>query len=198
LKPFYADYNGNFHTSDSVRNLTVFGYTYPELNSGDPGDVRVAINSLYGDPQSELTKRWQSGPGASKKGYRQSKSAQTDPSGEKKYLREYLINIKTDRAAQNNSYTIRFFMGDFAPESQAWSKDPNLIGTQGIFYKQGFSIEPMLVTGVVPLTKSLRKAYHEAKFTSFSEDSVVAYLKQNLHWRIQRVREALAATEPRA
>ncbi|KAK3316253.1 hypothetical protein B0H66DRAFT_576217 [Apodospora peruviana] len=56
LKPFF-DENGNFHTSNSVRNITTFGYTYPEINdwSKTPDQlatyVRAQVNRLYG-PES--------------------------------------------------------------------------------------------------------------------------------------------------
>lgn len=61
LKPFY-DVNGNFHTSESVRNVSAFGYTYPELQPTMPGGevaslspdelssyVKFRVNALYTD-----------------------------------------------------------------------------------------------------------------------------------------------------
>lgn len=52
LKPFF-DENMNFHTSNSVANISTFGYTYPEMpNWGMPpearaGHVRAQVNSLF-------------------------------------------------------------------------------------------------------------------------------------------------------
>lgn len=52
LKPFF-DENMKFHTSNSVANITTFGYTYPEMpNWNMPPEaradhVRVRVNALY-------------------------------------------------------------------------------------------------------------------------------------------------------
>lgn len=52
LKPFF-DESLNFHTSNSVANITIFGYTYPEMPDwGMPpearaGHVKAQVNSLY-------------------------------------------------------------------------------------------------------------------------------------------------------
>jgi tyrosinase len=52
LKPFF-DENMNFHTSNSVANISTFGYTYPEMpNWAMPPEarashVRAHVNSLY-------------------------------------------------------------------------------------------------------------------------------------------------------
>lgn len=61
LKPFY-DGNGDFHTSESVKNISAFGYTYPELQPATPGGqkaslspdelssyVKFRVNALYTD-----------------------------------------------------------------------------------------------------------------------------------------------------
>ncbi len=55
LKPFF-DRSGNFHTSNSVRDIRSLGYTYPEL-LGDwsmtseelASSVRAQVNALYGE-----------------------------------------------------------------------------------------------------------------------------------------------------
>ncbi|KAK0709679.1 hypothetical protein B0T26DRAFT_805332 [Lasiosphaeria miniovina] len=54
LKPFF-DENLNLHTSKSVADIRVFGYTYPELDEDEPttpdglaDHVRAQVNSLYG------------------------------------------------------------------------------------------------------------------------------------------------------
>ncbi len=52
LKPFY-DENMNFHTSNSVANISTFGYTYPEMPDwampleARAGHVRAQVNSLF-------------------------------------------------------------------------------------------------------------------------------------------------------
>lgn len=57
LKPFYADANGTFHTSNSVRDVATLGYTYPELalagnwtsREALSRHVRTVVNQLYGN-----------------------------------------------------------------------------------------------------------------------------------------------------
>lgn len=49
LTPFFKDTAGTNWTSSSVRDMTTFGYTYPELQNGaSASSVRAAINMLYG------------------------------------------------------------------------------------------------------------------------------------------------------
>ncbi|KAG9702640.1 hypothetical protein KCU59_g23105, partial [Aureobasidium melanogenum] len=49
LTPFFKDTAGTNWTSTSVRDMTTFGYTYPELQNGaSASSVRTAINMLYG------------------------------------------------------------------------------------------------------------------------------------------------------
>ncbi|KAG9969757.1 Di-copper centre-containing protein, partial [Aureobasidium melanogenum] len=49
LTPFFKDTAGTNWTSTSVRDMTTFGYTYPELQNGaSASSVRSAINMLYG------------------------------------------------------------------------------------------------------------------------------------------------------
>lgn len=61
LKPFY-DQNGDFHTSNGVRNISTFGYTYPELvnetwlSQEDLSRyVKYMVNSLYSDEKVSST-----------------------------------------------------------------------------------------------------------------------------------------------
>jgi tyrosinase len=189
LKPFYADNNGNFHTSVSARNLSVFGYTYQELQSGNPGDVRAAINTLYGDTGSTSTKRSVSGLGALK-GFNVTNPPSPSEDDTTQLPREYLVNVSADKLGQNGSYFIRIFLGEFTPNSQDWSRDPNLVGTHSIFSKTMAADTPraqMPITGVVPLTKSLERAYQLGKIDGLTENIVVPYLTPNLHWRAQNV-----------
>ena len=54
LKPFFMADNVTFHTSKSVSNISVFGYTYPELPDfylpleSRASHVRAQVNHLYG------------------------------------------------------------------------------------------------------------------------------------------------------
>lgn len=48
LKPFHKNAAGDFWTSTTSRDVTAFGYTYPEIQGGTPASTRQAVNTLYG------------------------------------------------------------------------------------------------------------------------------------------------------
>jgi len=64
LKPFYADATGKFHSANSASNISVFGYTYPELKEAESSRSReelsqriaARVNMLYG-PSASKPKR---------------------------------------------------------------------------------------------------------------------------------------------
>lgn len=179
LKPFHSDTNGNFHTSASVRNLTTFGYTYTDMASGNPADVRSAINRLYGDlTETANRKRYVD---SSKVAHKNITELATDP-------RVYIVNIKANKGTEHGSYLVRIFLGDFTPDPMGWGRDPNLVGTHTVFSKQmSQGIAPISVSGVVMLNKALEKAHAAGDLHSLSPEVVAPYLRKNLHWRIEKV-----------
>jgi tyrosinase len=180
LKPFYADTQGNFHTSASVRDLTTLGYTYPELTSGDPADVRSAINVLYGDAEAKQNQK--------RSFLRYLYKARPTNGTDAAPNRQYIANIRADKVGQDTSYAVRIFLGDFTADPQGWAKDPNLVGTHSVFAKQmAKGAYPVPVSGAVMLNKRLQKLCDEKKISALTQDVVRLYLKQNLHWRVQRV-----------
>lgn len=56
LQPFHRDTNGNFWTSNGVRDTRTFRYTYPEFSNSDgsASAIRGYVNRLYG-PSATLT-----------------------------------------------------------------------------------------------------------------------------------------------
>lgn len=184
LKPFYADTNGNFHTSDSVRDHTKFGYTYSELTSGNRDDIVASINQLYGGSTAPVTKRSLINIAENiTKPY-------TDGISSYFPSREYLANIKADKYGKFGSYSIHVFLGEPSEDPACWSTDPNLIGTHAIF---STSADPesdqtaVPVTGSMPLTDALKKHHLGGKLTSLAEVVIVPYLTANLHWKAQNV-----------
>jgi tyrosinase len=178
LKPFFADESGTFHTSNSVRDWAAFGYTYPEITSGDPAAVRASINVLYGDQNHQLVKR-STYPGD---------KAPANATESDQNPRDYVANIRASKTAQGESYTIRIFLGDFTSDPNGWSSDPNLVGTHGVFAKKmSLGGEPVPVSGAIMLRKKLRADFEKGKISGLTEDVVVPYLTQNLHWRVQKV-----------
>jgi len=173
LQPFYSDAAGDFWNSDSVRNLTTFSYTYPELMSGNVIDVINAVNTLYGP----------SATGSSSKHKRNghSKSPHT--------TYQYLANIQTQKNALNGSYFIYFFLGVPNQDPNEWPRDPALAGTMGVpAMVDSSKMEPVLISGTVPLTSKLQQYANEGKLRSMDDDVVRRYLKSELQWTVRKVR----------
>jgi tyrosinase len=57
LKPFAKSTNGDYFTSEDVRDTRVFGYYYPETSDRSYQQVARAVSSLYGAGVRQLTKR---------------------------------------------------------------------------------------------------------------------------------------------
>src|SRR6266480_3220044 len=174
LLPFHSDAYGNFWTSDSVRNLTTFSYTYPELQSGNIGDVVKAINTLYG---SQLS-------GSVSKHKRQTYSNNDTTSNPK----QYIANIKTQKYAFDTSYSIYFFLGKPSSDPAQWPFDSHLVGTLGVMSSlQSGTLPPVVVSGSVPLTEKIHEYVDEGLISSMDDDVVTAYLKCELQWAVKMV-----------
>lgn len=183
LKPFYSDTNGNFHTSDSIRDHTKFGYTYSELTSGKRDDIVASINQLYGGTTA---------PAAKRKRSLVDDITSTLGSDLESYLpsREYVTNIQADKYGKFGSYFIHVFLGEPSSDPASWSTDPNLVGTHAIFSTaadetSGQAAIP--VTGSMPLTDALSKHHLGGKLASLAEAIIVPYLTTNLIWKAQKV-----------
>lgn len=192
LKPFYADTNGNFHTSDSVRDHTKFGYQYSELTSGNRDDLVASINQLYGGSTAPVTKRSLSDIA---KNITQTAANITSSYGSDvaSYFpsREYITNIQANKYGKFGSYFIHVFLGEPGSDPSCWGTDPNLVGTYAIFSTaadEKSDQAPVPVTGAIPLTDALKKHHLGGKLTSLAEAVIVPYLTANLVWKAQKVR----------
>ncbi|TID22241.1 Di-copper centre-containing protein [Venturia nashicola] len=186
LKPFYADTNGNFHTSDSIRDHTKFGYTYSELTSGNRDDVVASINQLYGGSTAPETKRKRSLIGNITGNIT---STLGSDAGSLLPSREYVTNVQADKYGSFGSYFIHVFLGEPSSDSSSWKTDPNLVGTLAIFStsageQSGQASVP--VTGTMPLTDALKKHNLGGKLTSLAQAVIVPYLTANLVWKAQK------------
>ncbi|QDS78173.1 hypothetical protein FKW77_005300 [Venturia effusa] len=191
LKPFYADTNGNFHTSDSVRDHTRFGYTYSELTSGNRDDIVASINQLYGGSTAPVAKRSLVGIA---KGMAQRTANVTSYNGSDvasySSSREYVANFKANKYGRFGSYFIHVFLGKPSSDPSCWGTDPNLVGTHAIFSSapsEANSQAAVPVTGAMPLNDKLEQAHLEGKLTSLAEAVIVPYLTANLVWKAQKI-----------
>jgi tyrosinase len=99
---------------------------------------------------------------------------------------EYACNIQTPRYALNGSYYIYVFNG--APSSEdpsTWVTDGNLAGMMGVLANpEGMAGNDLIVTGSIPLTRSLRAKVTLGSLISMAFDVILPYLTKNVEWRI--------------
>ncbi|RYO97996.1 hypothetical protein DL763_002501 [Monosporascus cannonballus] len=100
LKPFYQADGKTFHTSRSVRDITQFGYTYPELQDLDldvhQNALRVTelVNDLYGSLPAPRVRR------PYPRGYGTQSS------------REWVVSVEVERSELELPCTIHIYRGD--------------------------------------------------------------------------------------
>lgn len=196
LKPFKSSSSGAFWTSDSVRDWTKFGYTYPELPNGmstSASSVRTAINNLYGSTTSSARiKRSAVGsainklrsriPGAMP-GYTFAGTAESD--------RDYMANIRAQKNALGQSYFIYFFLGDYSTSNpDNWALEDSFVGANPVLasLKTEEELEkekPLIIGGSVPLNTKLQEKMEAGELKSLDEKTVTDYLTKNLQWEVQ-------------
>jgi tyrosinase len=171
LKPFYSDPQGDFWTAASVRDLTTFGYTYSELQSNNPSDVKAAVNNLYG-PSFTVT--------ASKK-HRRKRPRSTAVND-----RLYQINVRAPKNTNETNYFIDFFFGAPATEDPStWPSDTNLISTYAVISMSIPDTSTITTTGVVSLNSHLEALVDQRQLESMDENHVLTLLKNGLAWRVR-------------
>ncbi|KAK0670708.1 putative tyrosinase [Cercophora samala] len=205
LTPFFANANGGFWTSDSVRDFTKFGYTYTELTdlagtSNAQAGVRRAINRLYGasSPANMFLRELRAqgikggrGKGGSSRIGQQ--SSQHRPGGrelggiEDDSYREWIVNVRAKKQALDGPYSIYFFFGTPPEDKADWAQAENHVGTMGVFAADGAGMGGMReamreleVSGTVPLTTGLIRAVQEGRLGGLDQGEVVRFLKEEL------------------
>lgn len=184
LTPFHRFTNGTFWTSSTVRSTYAFGYTYPETADNNASCAIQAVNYLYGPKAGKpvnQTLTSQRKVGISKR---------NGPQNPGLYY-EWITNIRVAQNALNSTFTIFVFLGDFNPDLKYWLTDPHLVGSHTVFMP--FSSEMQqnastIVAGTVPLTKDLNENAVANGYNTANNTGVEAYLRNDLHWRVARVR----------
>ncbi|KAK0748117.1 hypothetical protein B0T21DRAFT_446901 [Apiosordaria backusii] len=211
LTPFFANTNGEFWTSDSVRDFTKFGYTYTELTDlastrNAQAGLRRAINRLYGtsSPANMFLRelRAQGIKGGRGKGgtSRIGGESQHHPAGdvasetgevEDDTYREWIVKIRAKKQALDGPYSIYFFFGNPPEDKGDWAQAENHVGTMGVFAADGAGMGGMAeamgqleVSGTVPLTTGLIRAVQEGDLEGLEQEEVVAYLREKLVIRV--------------
>lgn len=208
LQPFHCNKAGDFWTSASVRDQTVFGYTYPELVGLSAEDTLVSrINRLYGDnAQSQFT--WKLGdpvprPVAGTEYTRNERRAITMDSPQNgTFHYQYFANIKVQKSGAEGGYKIFVFVGDTSVASvgssydaTAWMRDPGFVGFTGFQstngHGDGYAGDPNSkgdANGVVAMTSALEDRLRSKVLASLDEETVEEYLREHMSWRITTVR----------
>jgi len=184
LKPFHSDASGTFWTSDSARDFKTFSYTYPELlgtnqQSVNLSTLRTTINNLYGKKASGVNLR-------PRDVVRRCPDLALRATNEQP--RDYLLNMRVAKNGLADSFLIYFFLGDFSPDPAAWATDGNMIGTKAVLsMKAPGQMEPVDVTGSVPLTAVLEKRVERGELPGLEVPRVTQFLRGKLHWRARNV-----------
>nr|OQO26612.1 hypothetical protein B0A51_06674 [Rachicladosporium sp. CCFEE 5018] len=206
LTPFHKDTSGNFWTTNDVRDMKVFKYTYPEFanSDGSINAIKSYVNKLYGPGatatagSSKRTAAPEAAPYAAGNTTATAGTAYPTATGtlvqpdnatplraNNGSLYQYVANIRTPRYALNGSYSV--FVFNRAPTSEdptTWSLDANLIGPYGILAQPGMTEKNITTAGSIPLTRALTYEVTRGGLTDLSEKTVVPYLTANLKWRV--------------
>jgi tyrosinase len=192
LTPFHRNDAGQFWTSEDIRDTNVFAYTYPELlDLGDNGKETLTsrVNALYG-PDAKPKKR--SVDGAGELVHRPSFKTAGAPSfsGE----RQYIANVKVHKFGMDGSFNVYVFLGEKpGSDPKTWNQADSFVGTVGMLSQAGISAadvgrQNQQANGAVPLTAALEARVSSGQLASLKEDVVGQYMKENLRWRILKVR----------
>lgn len=109
------------------------------------------------------------------------------------YYREWITNIRVEKMALQSAFFIHVFIGDFNPDPSCWTFEPNLVGSHAVFTPFTNATTALdsgassIVTGTIPLTRTLNAQAEDGKVDLSCAETVEAYLRKNLHWRITRM-----------
>lgn len=175
LMPFYKS-GSTFWTTNTVKDWTVFRYTYPEFaNGGGKSAVAKAVNNLYG-PGAKGT------AGSSKRGLFDLPIGALAQNGS---AFEYIANIQAPRYALNGTYLILLFLG--SPKSEdcsTWFNDDNLVGPMGVLSQPNMNEKEVTISGSIPLTRTLTEKLGSGLLSELTEALVGPFLQSLLQWRI--------------
>jgi tyrosinase len=173
LAPFHMNADGDMWTSTTVRNLTSFGYTYPEL-MGNPSNETLtsSLNKLYKPPAQGLNDTSVA-----------SLSVEGSDGKNTTQATEWLCEVNMP-ADIKISYSVRAFLGEPDADPKKWATDNNYVGQLATLSSSRMKTD-VIITGSIGLTEKLAQKYEAGELTSLSKADVAAYLKTNFHWRIQ-------------
>ncbi|KAI9732411.1 MAG: hypothetical protein M1834_001619 [Cirrosporium novae-zelandiae] len=188
LTPFHSSDTGSMHTSNTVRSLKTFGYTYPEIQDWTTTNatelsaaVRTNINNLYNPTGSiSVTVPTKRGERIGRKRRRSVNVADALNAP-----LQWAVNIRVDKFALPTTFSIDL------------SLTPNtFIGTYTVF-NPSFPISPspnttsqsttpqLQARGTLPLTYFLLQQTQPQLQQTLPPSSVLPFLKENLSWTVR-------------
>jgi hypothetical protein len=185
LYPFHRSTAGDFWTSATVRDHTVFGSTYPEfLGLSATNTLTARVNALYG-PNATSQFSWETA--------RIDQHIASPQSGDAQY--QYFANIRAQHTGPGGVTKVFVFLGGDmsvnteSPDPLHWMADPTFVGYTGFQgaagQESGVAHEMGMQTkGVVALTKALENHLRRNDLESMDEAAVGAYLQEKLIWKL--------------
>ena len=90
---------------------------------------------------------------------------------------------------EGEGFNILVFVGTVPEEARQWRSSASYVGSHSVLRGRlpsdgNKSDERYVTEGFIPLNAALAK---QTDLKSFEPDDVVPYLKENLHWRVQKV-----------
>ncbi|EXF80489.1 hypothetical protein CFIO01_12464 [Colletotrichum fioriniae PJ7] len=195
LHPFHSDTNATLITSNLVKDITSYGYTYDNLNV-PVDDLKKAINEKYGSLRKHLNKN-------------------PDLDGR---TNDYLINVQYDRFALNGkSYAVHFFLkGEIPSEPSKYRASPSHIGSIHTFstdywtagnrngvdcqncqsqQEKGVKAKAQIPITLELLFRAVSRDDLWSDLRNLESDHVQQYLEQHLKWVIVAVPGEVIPTE---
>jgi len=169
LTPFHRNAQGDYHTSATSRLTDSFQYTYPEI-IGNPSNatLKARINALYAPSTTSIAK------------------FAVSPS----QPRAFVLAIEAP-LFQPGTYNVDVFLGNITSQPDNWLNDPTFVGALTFMTRTQSGNDNQIVKGSVILTEALQKKFSEGSLKGLETSDIVAYLKDNLHWRVQKGKDEI-------
>jgi tyrosinase len=110
---------------------------------------------------------------------------------------EWLVNIKAEKHALGGKYSVHVFLNPVEEDNVAlWRLSPHYVGSfvpfgqarnTGCGNCKTQQQDHMQITSQIPLTVALIERYLAGILPNINEETVIPYLTENLHWRVESV-----------
>jgi tyrosinase len=128
-----------------------------------------------------------------------------DLAPDNEYL-EWLVNISAERHAASGNYSVHVFLDAVEEDNVAlWPMSPHHVGSFAPFGQASNTIcgnckgqqeSRLEITSQIPLTIALVERYLAQLIPDLSKETVVPYLTENLHWRVEIVSNCISNSNP--